>query len=240
MSLENAFVLGAEGAAIGSDAACERLATVIMRLVRAGKRVVLFAGATGERAEDLRREVSRLPAGADAWDRAAVHARGAFESAERLAWWLSELGVVSTVLGEVGELPVGRGSPLEAEPRRVSARRISAAFEEASVVVVPGGVAQDGEGRVMSLGSGGTALSAVFAGDRLALPVRVLGARGDWNGQDFGAAPAALPRRAALLARDSRVSVFAAEDASVLLPREGSTSRPAFAVRANGRFAVPA
>ncbi|MEM1185548.1 MAG: hypothetical protein AAGI53_11200 [Planctomycetota bacterium] len=243
MSLENAFVLGAEGAAIGSDATCERLATVVMRLVQAGKRVVLFAGPTRERAEQLRRDASRLPGTADAWDRAAVLARGSFESAERISWWLSEHGVVSTVIEDTAELPVGRGCPNEAEPRRVSARRISKAFEEASVVIIPGGVAQDGTGRVMSLGSGGTALSAVFAGDRLALPVRVLGSESNWEGDEYdGAMPAGLPRRAALLARDSQVSVFAAEDASVLLPAAGGRTgrNPGFAVRANVRFATSA
>jgi hypothetical protein len=86
MSLDNAFVLGAEGPALGSDRACERLATVIMRLVGTGKRVVLFAGPTPDRAMDLAREASRLPVADDGWQRAEVLARGAFESARRLSW----------------------------------------------------------------------------------------------------------------------------------------------------------
>jgi len=243
MSLENAFVLGAEGVALESDAACERLATVIMRLVRSGKRVVLFAGATRGRAADLRRHAAQLPAASDAWERAALLAKGSFESAGRVVWWLNEFGVDAVLHDEPGHLPVGRGSPLEAEPRRVSARRIARAFEEAPVVVFPGGVAQDAGGRVMSLGTGGTSLSAVFTGDRLALPVRVLGAEPSAADVDLdGAAAGGLPRRAALLARDSRVSVFSAEDASVLLPATGrAEGGPRFAVRASGRFApVPA
>ena len=244
MSLENAFVLGAEGSALASDEACERLAIVVMRLVRAGKRVVLFAGPTRERADDLQREAARLPAAADAWDRAEVLTRGPLESSEKIAWWLNKLNVGSVVLDDPHDWPIARGSPLEAEPRRVSAPRVAQAFaEEAPVVIVPGGVARDETGRAMSLGTGGTALSAVFAGDRFGLPVRVLGTDAAAPADDLdGVASGGLPRRAALLARDSHVSVFVAEDASVLLPvQSGSGGRaPSFAVRANARFAVPA
>ncbi len=248
MSLENAFVLGAEGSALETDRACERLATVVMQLVATGKRVILFAGPTREREADARRQIARLPASADAWERAEILARASRESVDRVRWWLNQHGVQAAAIEEIDATPVSRGSPLEAEPRRISAPRIAAALEESPVVVIPGGVGQDGQGRAMSLGSGGTALSAVFAGDRFALPVRVLGATtpaGVDGLEDIVAS--GLPRRAALLARDARVSVFAAVDAGALLP-PSERAEPArgrsYAVRASarlgGRLAIPA
>ncbi|MFI4897934.1 MAG: hypothetical protein ACIARR_08925, partial [Phycisphaerales bacterium JB059] len=55
----------------------------------------------------------------------------------------------------------------------------------------PGGVGRDFDGRLTSMGADGGALSAVFLGDRLALPVRVSLEPGEES----------LPRKAALFAR---------------------------------------
>ncbi|MEZ6242806.1 MAG: hypothetical protein R3B57_07155 [Phycisphaerales bacterium] len=196
MGLDNTLVIG-----LDAPAESERVAQAarwIAGLVRdEGRRVIIIAGASPMVRQAGVARANRMAPTADPYEVALALVEPELEAAAVVARALLEAGVRAESLAPESYAPLSRGGPLDAEPRLVDARAYADVLSECEVVVLPGGVGRNFDGRVTSLGDEGACLSALFIADKLALPVVVLDPRGDgWS----------VPRRAALFARRHGIS----------------------------------
>ena len=170
MALHNGVVLDLTGLLTGSLATSGRAIAQVQMCLASGRSVIAVVSPTPERAGRDLAAANRLPATADAVERAAVVAAGSVDAAGTFAAVLAEAGIDATE-ADASLWPATRGHALDAEPRRMSATAYRAALAEGRVLVVPGGVGLDEDGRPTSLGADTASLTALFLGDRLALPV---------------------------------------------------------------------
>ena len=133
----------------------------IYRWRRDGWRVAAVVSAFAGRTDALLDSCRTCDIEADAHTKAAIAACGERESAAKLLACLDRVGVPAALLdpGAIGL--VARGSPLDAEPVRFDQRRVSVALDASGVVVVPGFFAVDQSGRTVTLGRGGSDLTAL-------------------------------------------------------------------------------
>ncbi len=103
----------------------------------------------------------------DEHTRAGVLALGERESAALLSLRLDEEGVPSASLTPGGVGLRATGTALDASPTALDVRAFGDVLERKGVVVFPGFVALDGAGRTVTLGRGGSDLTALFLADRL-------------------------------------------------------------------------
>jgi len=177
-------------------------AAVIDRCVRHGRKVILVVRASAMRQQADLRKADTLGPSSDPLARAIVLNSGPIEAASRVSQALSDRGLATALLDTRRAAPVTRGHPLDAQPRHIRATWFERIFRHADVIVVPGGVGIDDEGRATHMGEDGASLTAVFLADALALPL-VLGT-GD---PDQPAREQLRGRKAKLFARDRRVRV---------------------------------
>lgn len=155
------------GGSVLTDA--EALVCVVSEIERwlaQGWRVVGVVSALGGRTDALVAscDASALPIGAHT--KAGVLALGERESSAMLALRLEEAGIQSAALTPGGVRMRAEGDPLDATPTGVDVHALLRALER-RVVVFPGFVALDGEGRTVTLGRGGSDLTALFLADAL-------------------------------------------------------------------------
>jgi hypothetical protein len=205
MSLENATVLGLT--LPDDERGIAPMLEQLREMTACGQRLIVVVSASPMRHQESVNAANRLPVSADAFQIAREMVRSDLEASERLVSILQEGGLRATRLAPEEHGPLTRGGALDAEPRVIDASVINASLEESEIVVFTGGVGRDFDGRLTSMGAEGGALSAVFLGDRLALPVRVRLAPGE----------DALPRKAALFARRQGVRVALAGSSGVEL-----------------------
>jgi homoserine dehydrogenase len=140
----------------------------IYRHVRDGEKVVAVVSALAGETDGLLAQAERV-GGADAPD--ALVARlarvGELQSAALMALALSKAGLRACPLDPHEMGLVAEGSPLDSDLAGVDAEAVWARIRENDVVVVPGFIADHAEHGVVTLGRGGTDLSAVFFADRL-------------------------------------------------------------------------
>lgn len=193
MALHNGVVLDLTGLETGSLAKAGAAIALVQMCLANGRSVIAVVGPDPERAARDLAASNRLPATADAHERAGVVAAGPVESAVAFAGVLGEAGIDAHT-AEPFLWPVTRGHALDAEPRHVSASAYGSTLDEHPVLVVPGGVGIGEDHRPTSLGANTAPLTALFLGDRLALPVERPDAPGtgdhDWAA-DLGARKAA-------------------------------------------------
>ncbi|MFK7882960.1 MAG: hypothetical protein AB8F26_02100 [Phycisphaerales bacterium] len=133
-----------------------------------GQRVLVVVAPDARRVGRDLVAANRLAPTADASDRASILTSGAIEQAARFAEILGDIGL-SAAPALLEAYPSTRGHPLDAEPRSVSASAITSALREADIVVVPGSVGRDDDGRLTFIGSDSESLTALFLADRLAI-----------------------------------------------------------------------
>ena len=140
----------------------------IYRHVRDGEKVVAVVSALAGETDALLLQAKRV-GGETAPD--ALVARlariGELQSAALMALALSKVGLRAWTLDphEMGLL--AEGSPLDSNLAEVDADAVWAKIDANDIVVVPGFIADHGDHGVVTLGRGGTDLSAVFFADRL-------------------------------------------------------------------------
>ncbi len=215
MSLENTTVLGLTRA----DDAADRVDAIeqIRALTARGQRVLVVASASPDQHRAGVLKANRMPVTADSYEVAGAMIEPDLLASAALAGDLRDAGVAAVAL-DAGKLaPVTRGGALDAEPRLIDASALSRALRASPVVVLPGGVGRDFDGRLTSLGDGGGALTAVFIGERLALPTRVQLESGE----------STLPRKAGLFARryDQRPGLVGASGLDLGVFDPSGTSR---------------
>src|SRR5688572_18183248 len=104
---------------------------------------------------------------ADPHATAALVATGELHSAGLLGLHLDRAGIRAAVLWPMSFDLTAQGPPLDADPVSLDRGRLERALRQHGVVVIPGYVAQDAEGRPVALGRGGSDLTALFIAQAL-------------------------------------------------------------------------
>lgn len=140
----------------------------IYRHVRDGEKVVAVVSALAGETDDLLAQASRVGGNAapDALVARLVRL-GELQSAALMALALARAGLRASTLDPHEMALVAEGSPLNSDLTQVDAQAVWAKIDVNDVVVVPGFIADHAEHGVVTLGRGGTDLSAVFFADRL-------------------------------------------------------------------------
>lgn len=138
----------------------------IYRWRREGWAVVAVVSAFAGRTDEILDRCARLDPGGrqrlSPFALAAALGAGEAESAAFLGAQLDRAGVPSTVLSAGAVQLRADGDPLDADPREIDTGPIESALTRDGVVVFPGFVAIDGAGRAVTLGRGGSDLTALF------------------------------------------------------------------------------
>lgn len=144
-----------------------RVVSEIYRIVRDGKRVVAVVSAFGGVTDRLLEEATGAGAPHDNVNAPAYVALGEETSTALLALACDRSGLCAIGLKSCEVGIIAEGAPLDAHPIGFLDEAITRAFRAHDVVIVPGFVASDRDGRTLLLGRGGSDLTAVFLGDRL-------------------------------------------------------------------------
>jgi homoserine dehydrogenase len=154
---------------LGREEDYPKVVEEIYRHVRDGEKVVAVVSALAGETDRLLEQARRV-GGGDAAP-AALVARvarvGELHSAALLALALSKAGLRASTLDPHEMGLVAEGSPLDSNLVSVDSEAVWSRIDVNDVVVLPGFIADHAEHGVVTLGRGGTDLSAVFFADRL-------------------------------------------------------------------------
>ena len=140
----------------------------IYRHVRDGEKVVAVVSALAGETDALLLQAERVGGGTAPAALVARLARvGELQSAALMALALSKVGLRACTLDPHEMGLIAEGSPLDSNLAEVDAGAVWAKIDANDIVVVPGFIADHGDHGVVTLGRGGTDLSAVFFADRL-------------------------------------------------------------------------
>ena len=142
------------------------VALEVYRHVRDGEKVVAVVSALAGETDALLNQGARV-GGVEPALLARVARVGELHSAALMALALSRLGIRACTIDPHEMGLVAEGDPLDANLTGLDADVVLARLEECEVVVVPGFTAGHAEHGVVTLGRGGTDLSAVFFAARL-------------------------------------------------------------------------
>lgn len=156
------------GGSVLTDA--DRFADITREIVRwraEGWRVVAVVSALAGRTDELVHRCRDRAHAPDPHTEAGVLALGERESSALLALELgsSDVRCASLTPGGVGLR--AQGTPLDATPEAIDAAAFRRVLDNAGVVVFPGFVALDDDGRTVTLGRGGSDLTALFLAHEL-------------------------------------------------------------------------
>jgi homoserine dehydrogenase len=156
------------GGSVLTDESTLRLAVhEIYRWRRENYRVVAVVSALAGQTDKLLESCRRINGRASAAAVAAVVAGGETHSASLLALHLDRAGVPAALLTPSVIGLTAEGPPLDASPVALDVAPLVRDLDRFGVVVVPGYVAQNAEGRTCLLGRGGSDLTALFLAHRL-------------------------------------------------------------------------
>jgi len=171
MPLQSTVVLDLSALDTASLATAGPAIASVQMCMHQGKRVIAVVSPSASRAERDLAGANRLGPTTDPSVRAAAVVAGGVEASRVFANVLAEAGIAAAA-GDVQTFPATRGHAMDAEPRRVSGAAYQEALSASPVLVIPGGVGRDEEGRFTSLGAGSGSLTALFVADRLGLGVQ--------------------------------------------------------------------
>jgi homoserine dehydrogenase len=167
MARHSLTVLKLGSSVLRTDSDLPRAVHEIYRWLRGGHRVVAVVSAMQGTTDDLLLRARSLdPDGGD-HAVAALLATGETTSTSLLTLALGRAGVPAVALDEVRLGLRTHGPILDSEPCWLDSRNLLGALETAPVVVVPGFVGRQQDGRVSLLGRGGSDLSAVFLAQQI-------------------------------------------------------------------------
>src|SRR4051812_24865780 len=152
---------------LGTEADYPEVALEIYRHVREGEKVVAVVSALAGQTDALLDQAERVGRGAPDALVARLARVGELHSAACMALALSRVGVRACTMDPDEMGLVAEGDPLDSNLTGLDAAAVWAQLAEHDVVVVPGFTAGHAEHGVVTLGRGGTDLSAVFFAARL-------------------------------------------------------------------------
>lgn len=162
MSKQSTIVLKFGGSVLLDENRLRIAVHEIYRWRREGWRVIAVVSALAGRTEELIARCSSLFADASDLCKASVIASGEIESASLLGVHLDRAGIPAFVLTPGGIGLVAQGDPLDSNPVAVNSAQIEDTLDKCGVVVIPGFVAINESGSTVTLGRGGSDLTAVF------------------------------------------------------------------------------
>ena len=152
---------------LGRESDYPAVALEIYRHVRDGEKVVAVVSALAGETDALFAQAERVGGGAPAELVARLARVGELQSAALMALALSRVGVRAATMDPDEMGLVAEGRPLDSNLTGLDAGAVWAKLDAYDVVVVPGFTAGHAEHGVVTLGRGGTDLSAVFFAARL-------------------------------------------------------------------------
>ena len=156
------------GGSVLTDAGSLRLAVhEVYRWRRNGWEVVAVVSAFAGRTDELLKQATRDRISADPHAVAAMLSCGERESAAQFVACFDRVGVSAALLDPLGISLRASGPVLDACPDSFNAQAVQAGLDACGVVVVPGFIASDGLGRVVTLGRGGSDLTTLVLADGL-------------------------------------------------------------------------
>mgnify|MGYP001791193182 CR=1 FL=1 len=156
------------GGSVLTDVDSLRLAVhEVYRWRREGWAVVAVVSAFAGRTDELLEKASQDRISADPHAVAAMLSCGERESAAQLIACLDRVGISAALLDPVAISLRAKGPALDACPDGFDTRVVHAGLDECGIVVVPGFLAADDLGRAVTLGRGGSDLTALVLADGL-------------------------------------------------------------------------
>ena len=153
---------------LGHERDYPKVVQEIYRHVRDGEKVVAVVSALAGETDRLLEQGRRVGGDAAPAELVARLARvGELHSAALMALALGKTGLRAVTLDPHEMGLVAEGSPLDSNLVALDAEAVWSRIDANDVVVLPGFIADHGEVGVVTLGRGGTDLSAVFFADRL-------------------------------------------------------------------------
>ncbi|MAE94372.1 MAG: homoserine dehydrogenase [Deltaproteobacteria bacterium] len=204
MSAET-IVIKLGSSVLPDDAAALRGVQEIYREVRAGRRVVCVVSAFGDTTDTLCARARDLAPRANEALYAEFLATGEAAAVLAFALALDGGGIPVETLDVHGLALATTGATLDATPVSVDVEALNRALEKAPVVVVPGFVGKDANGRSTLLGRGGSDLSAIFIAHALEAACRLVKDVDGWF-EDDPARTGPAPRRYATLHWDDAIA----------------------------------
>lgn len=146
----------------------------IYRQLRLGHKVVAVVSAVGDTTDQLLKTAQQLQSSPQPRALAQFLATGEAESVSLLTLALERAGIQALGL-RVDEIELkATGSYLDGSPQSVHVGKIQQAFDDHSVLVVPGFVGENTLGHTVLFGRGGSDLSALFLADALGGSCRLI------------------------------------------------------------------
>ena len=152
---------------LGAESDYPAAALEVYRHVREGEKVVAVVSALAGETDTLLDQAARVGGEPPAGLVARLARVGELHSAALMALALSRLGVRACTMDPQEMGLVAEGEPLDSDLTELDFSAVSSALETHEVVVVPGFTAGHATHGVVTLGRGGTDLSAVFFAARL-------------------------------------------------------------------------
>jgi homoserine dehydrogenase len=149
------------------DPSMSNVVVEIYRELRRGRRVFAVVSAFPGHTDGLRKSADRRFASPDPACLASLLATGETASAALLGMALEDAGIPAAVLDPVRAGFRVEGSPLDATPVSLDARRIRRIFRTRSVVVFPGFFGRLPDGSTALLGRGGSDFTAIYCAHAL-------------------------------------------------------------------------
>ncbi len=195
MHAERLIVLKFGGSVLQRESRLRLAVHEIYRWRRAGYQVIAVVSALAGRTDALLRKSRLLCPDASGATVAALVGTGELHSAALLGLQLDRAGIPACVLGPAAIGMVAQGDSLDAVPADLDETALRRALAAHGVVVVPGFVACDEQGRAVVLGRGGSDLTALFLAQRLRPQVCRLVKDVDGLYETDPARPGPAPRR---------------------------------------------
>jgi len=174
MSKHDIIVLKLGGSVLSNEAKLPLAIHEVYRWVADGYRVIVVVSALGGATDRLVAAARTTGDEPDEGTTAALIATGELHSAPLVALHLHRAGVPASVC-DVDKLQISATGPLlDAEPVSIDIAAIINELARVPVIVVPGFLARDQQRRLVTLGRGGSDLTAIFIGGKLDVPVRLV------------------------------------------------------------------
>ncbi len=167
MSVSRLIVLKFGGSVLQDSGTLQKAVHEIHRWRRKDYRVLAVVSALAGKTDELLRSCHNSECEPDAYAVAELLAGGERHSASLLNLLLGRAGIPARVMTPERFAFSASGQPLDANPCTLEAAPILEVLQRDEVVIVPGFIAQDHQGRGVLLGRGGSDLSAIFLAQQL-------------------------------------------------------------------------
>lgn len=167
MRADRLIVLKFGGSVLRDERSLRLAVHEIHRWRREGWRIVAVVSALEGRTDALATQADSISTRPSAFAKAQLLAQGELESAALLSLHLDRAGIPAASISPAAARFIAEGDPLSAAPRSIDSDLLHAALGQDGVLVFPGFIAIDTCGRTVTLGRGGSDLTALFLAHEL-------------------------------------------------------------------------